>query len=126
MTTSDQSGDDAESAARPARPGGSVRIGRPRRSEDQTPPPASAGSNDNGRATDGHADTTQPRADAHVEAQPAPPGEHGEDSPDGGVSPSFHIRELRQGHMPGERYVRVHRPFHETFREMSGGTLVAR
>jgi amino acid transporter len=28
--------------------------------------------------------------------------------------------------MPGERYVRIHRPFHETFREASGDTLVAR
>ena len=28
--------------------------------------------------------------------------------------------------MPGERYVRVHRPFHETFREASSDTLVAR
>jgi len=28
--------------------------------------------------------------------------------------------------MPGERYVRIHRPFHETFRETSGDTLVAR
>jgi amino acid transporter len=28
--------------------------------------------------------------------------------------------------MPGERYVRIHRPFHETFREASSDTLVAR
>jgi hypothetical protein len=28
--------------------------------------------------------------------------------------------------MPGERYVRIHRPFHDTFREASGDTLVAR
>jgi amino acid transporter len=28
--------------------------------------------------------------------------------------------------MPGERYVRIHRPFHETFREASPDTLVAR
>ena len=28
--------------------------------------------------------------------------------------------------MPGGRYVRIHRPFHDTFRESSGDTLVAR
>jgi amino acid transporter len=33
---------------------------------------------------------------------------------------------MRQGHKPGERYVRIHRPFHDTFREASGDTLVAR
>ena len=38
----------------------------------------------------------------------------------------MHIREVRQGHRPGERYVRIHRPFHDTFREASGDTLVAR
>jgi amino acid transporter len=56
-------------------------------------------------------------------------------TPDGGVAeiplngnaiPTVHIREVRKGHMPGERYVRVHRPFHETFREASPDTLVAR
>ena len=40
--------------------------------------------------------------------------------------PTVHIREVRQGHKPGERYVRIHRPFHEGFRETSGDTLVAR
>src|SRR3954469_4499255 len=40
--------------------------------------------------------------------------------------PTVHIREVRQGHRPGERYVRIRRPFHETFREASGDTLVAR
>jgi amino acid transporter len=37
-----------------------------------------------------------------------------------------HIREVRKGHMPGESFVRIHRPFHDTFRETSGDTLVAR
>ncbi len=45
---------------------------------------------------------------------------------DGSAIPTVHIREVRQGHMPGERYVRIHRPFHETFREASSDTLVAR
>jgi amino acid transporter len=38
----------------------------------------------------------------------------------------MHIREVRQGHKPGERYVRIHRPFHDTFVEASSDTLVAR
>jgi amino acid transporter len=45
---------------------------------------------------------------------------------DGGPVPNLHVREVRQGHKPGERYVRVHRPFHETFVEASSDTLVAR
>jgi hypothetical protein len=45
---------------------------------------------------------------------------------DGTSIPNLHIREVRQGHKPGERYVRVHRPFHDTFREASSDTLVAR
>jgi amino acid transporter len=49
-----------------------------------------------------------------------------ENALNGNSIPTVHIRELRQGHMPGERYVRIHRPFHETFREASGDTLVAR
>jgi amino acid transporter len=44
----------------------------------------------------------------------------------GGAAPNFHIREVRQGHKPGEQYVRIRRPFHETFVEASGDTLVAR
>ena len=51
---------------------------------------------------------------------------NGENPPNGNSIPTVHIRELRQGHMPGERYVRIHRPFHETFREASSDTLVAR
>ncbi|MDP8922211.1 MAG: APC family permease, partial [Chloroflexota bacterium] len=47
--------------------------------------------------------------------------------PVGGSSiPTVHIREVRKGHRPGERYVRIHRPFHETFREAAPDTLVAR
>jgi amino acid transporter len=42
------------------------------------------------------------------------------------VIPTVHVREVRQGHKPGGRYVRVHRPFHETFREAGPDTLVAR
>ena len=45
---------------------------------------------------------------------------------DGSAIPTVHIREVRQGKKPGERYVRVHRPFHETFREAGPDTLVAR
>lgn len=55
----------------------------------------------------------------------ARPGE----TPAGGDTspiPTVHIREVRQGHRPGERYVRIHRPFHETFREAAPDTLVAR
>jgi amino acid transporter len=44
----------------------------------------------------------------------------------GSAIPTVHIREVRQGHRPGERFVRIHRPFHETFRETSSDTLVAR
>jgi hypothetical protein len=44
----------------------------------------------------------------------------------GSVIPTVHIREVRQGHMPGERFVRIHGPFHETFRETGSDTLVAR
>jgi amino acid transporter len=44
----------------------------------------------------------------------------------GSSIPTVHIREVRQGHMPGERFVRIHRPFHETFRESGTDTLVAR
>jgi amino acid transporter len=44
----------------------------------------------------------------------------------GSTIPTVHIREVRQGHRPGERFVRIHRPFHETFRETSSDTLVAR
>src|SRR5690349_3156470 len=51
---------------------------------------------------------------------------NGEATSIGSSIPTVHIRELRQGHMPGERYVRIHRPFHETFREASSDTLVAR
>jgi amino acid transporter len=40
--------------------------------------------------------------------------------------PSIHVREVRKGRMPGERYVRIHRPFHEEFREAGPDTLVAR
>src|SRR5215471_12493410 len=54
------------------------------------------------------------------------PSQNSETAPNGNSIPTVHIRELRQGHMPGERYVRIHRPFHETFREASGDTLVAR
>src|SRR5918994_507687 len=45
---------------------------------------------------------------------------------DGSAIPTVHVREVRQGHKPGGRYVRVHRPFHETFREAGPDTLVAR
>jgi amino acid transporter len=44
----------------------------------------------------------------------------------GNAIPTVHIREVRQGHRPGERFVRIHRPFHDTFREASSDTLVAR
>jgi amino acid transporter len=44
----------------------------------------------------------------------------------GSAIPTVHIREVRQGHRPGERFVRIHRPFHDTFRESSSDTLVAR
>ena len=58
-------------------------------------------------------------------ASPAAAGSHGE-APDRGAIPTIHVREVRQGHMPGERYVRIHRPFHDTFREAGPDTLVAR
>src|SRR5215217_253749 len=47
-------------------------------------------------------------------------------SGEGGGIPNLHIREVRQGHKPGERFVRVHRPFHDTFVEAASDTLVAR
>ena len=45
---------------------------------------------------------------------------------DGGAIPTVHVREIREGHRPGERYVRIHRPFHDTFREAGEDTLIAR
>jgi len=54
------------------------------------------------------------------------PGTNNTDVPYGSPIPTVHIREVRQGHKPGERFVRIHRPFHETFRETSSDTLVAR
>jgi amino acid transporter len=47
-------------------------------------------------------------------------------SKDGSAIPTVRVREIRQGHKPGERYVRIHRPFHDTFRELGEDTLVAR
>jgi amino acid transporter len=44
----------------------------------------------------------------------------------GSAIPTVHIREVRKGHRPGESYVRIHRPFHDTFREAAPDTLVAR
>jgi amino acid transporter len=57
------------------------------------------------------------------EPRSAAPGEH---HVNGSAIPTLHIREVRQGHRPGERYVRVHRPFHDTFRETGADTLEAR
>src|SRR5688500_7874689 len=53
---------------------------------------------------------------------------NGADAESGSPSaiPTVHIREMRQGHKPGERYVRIHRPFHQTFREAGPDTLIAR
>src|SRR3954468_20761663 len=51
---------------------------------------------------------------------------NGDSASNGSSIPTVHIREVRQGHMPGERFVRIHRPFHETFRESGTDTLVAR
>jgi hypothetical protein len=53
-------------------------------------------------------------------------GSTDESGHNGSSIPTVHIREVRQGHMPGERFVRIHRPFHETFRETGSDTLVAR
>ena len=76
---------------------------------------------------------------AHDEPEPRAPGPTPDSPAGGGASdasangaaggssiPTVHIREVRKGHKPGERYVRVHRPFHDTFREASSDTLVAR
>src|SRR5215212_12046602 len=73
--------------------------------------------------------------DADADASPRPPASAPESSRNGAADdphqngsaiPTVHIREVRQGHMPGERFVRIHRPFHETFRETGTDTLVAR
>ena len=48
------------------------------------------------------------------------------ETPEPGTIPTVHVREVRRGHRPGERYVRIRRPFHETFREAGPDTLVAR
>src|SRR5436305_4019609 len=74
--------------------------------------------------SDGTGSTLPADASATPATQSTSP--NGENPPNGSSIPTVHIRELRQGHMPGERYVRIHRPFHETFREASGDTLVAR
>src|SRR6266542_2954491 len=73
-------------------------------------------------------DGTGSTSPADNSATPGPPATspNGEPVSHGSSIPTVHIRELRQGHMPGERYVRIHRPFHETFREASPDTLVAR
>ncbi len=71
------------------------------------------------------------------DTEPRPPGAAGpggdqrnrdrdDAAADGSAIPTVHVREVRQGHKPGERYVRVHRPFHHTFRESGPDTLVAR
>ena len=54
-----------------------------------------------------------------------PDGRDGQPA-DGSAIPTVHVREVRQGQKPGERYVRIHRPFHDTFREAGPDTLVAR
>src|SRR5215207_8136567 len=77
-----------------------------------------------GGETDADADAS-PRRPAHPAV--SVPGGHADDAPhNGSAIPTVHIREVRQGHMPGERFVRIHRPFHETFRETGSDTLVAR
>src|SRR5690242_8157512 len=100
MTASEQGGNGTEPADGPA--------DRPRRPNAAAPPPPTA--------------SAPPAA-----SPPQAPPTNGEDAPaHESTIPTVHIREMRQGHRPGERYVRIRRPFHETFREASGDTLVAR
>jgi amino acid transporter len=74
--------------------------------------------------------TTPSARDGEAERRPADPAAGrsggGVRDPDGSAIPTVHVREVRQGQKPGERYVRIHRPFHETFREAGPDTLVAR
>jgi amino acid transporter len=86
---------------------------------DHIGPPAIVSSNGHPKAgTPDPTGTPGPSGDAGSPGGAAPAN--------GGANPSFHIREVRQGHKPGERYVRIRRPFHETFVEASSDTLVAR
>jgi amino acid transporter len=68
-------------------------------------------------------DSESPRAPAAPADGPDGADERGEAA---SAIPTVHIREIRQGQKPGERYVRIHRPFHDTFREAGPDTLVAR
>ncbi|MFN8526093.1 MAG: APC family permease [Chloroflexota bacterium] len=63
-------------------------------------------------------------------AESAPPVQRRRDGSNGagtsGPTPGIHVREVHRGHKPGERYVRIHRPFHDRFQGAGPDTLVAR
>jgi amino acid transporter len=121
MTAPEPGDDQTPSSLPPSRSSRSVRLGRSRRTGAETPASTPTGNDLDGSApADGAQDAAPP-----APTPPAPPTPDASQE-NGAVHPSFHVREVRQGHMPGERYVRVHRPFHDTFREMAGDTLVAR